>query len=130
MGMVESWELHQAPAEVQAAFVEPLQLLWAEAKRRGRPRLEARGNARLPRRLLSSVAWQSEVDGGIEIPCVTEVVGRPSRSTEKWQTRGRGKRRKRSSDVKPTLTRRLYRPTKSSGFTTARRLLRSQDPRS
>jgi len=73
MGLVESWALHEAPAEVQAAFVQAMQALWAEAKRRGRARLP-RERVRLAEQLLSS-GLAIEVEGGIEIPCVTEWWG-------------------------------------------------------
>jgi hypothetical protein len=70
MGMVESWELHQASSEVKAAFLDTIQALWAESKRtKQRPRLPPERVAHAERLLSSGLAVK--VEEFIEVPCVT-----------------------------------------------------------
>ena len=102
MGLVESWALHEAPAEVQAAFVQAMQALWAQAKRRGSPRLK-RERVPLAEQLLSS-GLAIEIDGGLEIPCVTEWWDTIEK--DRVQTRARRakqRERRRNADVTPTV---------------------------
>jgi hypothetical protein len=92
MGMVESWELHQAPAKVRLAFFDAAQALWAESKRtKQRPRLP-RERVPLADRLLSS-GLAVEVEGFVEIPCVTQGWDAIETYRKAGRQGGRGKRR-------------------------------------
>jgi len=90
MGMVESWELHNAPPEAHSAFIRAIHALWAEGKRtKRRPRLE---RERLPgAELLLKHRLAFEVEGGIEIPCVTEGWEAIENHRERGKKGGRGK---------------------------------------
>jgi hypothetical protein len=84
MGMVEAWELENAPDEVQAAFGTAVRHLWRQGKR-ARPRLKRESIPRIG--LLLDRGLAIEVEGYIEIPCVTE--GWQAVEKHRVQTRAR-----------------------------------------
>ena len=95
MGMVEAWELENAPDEVQAAFGTAVRHLWRQGKR-ARPRLKRESIPRIE--LLLDRGLAIEVEGYIEIPCVTE--GWEAVEKDRVQARERRARsRRRHADV-------------------------------